>query len=127
MSQTTDKPTENQNFAAKLREAQKEIDRLTHELDVARAACAEFVRKFQFLEEYWNGNHNEMAMADALERMLQVCEEAVQPSPGQPLLDELVRLRRLEAAMKAGKKDAAAAAPLPTGLDLNTVPRRAKR
>ena len=31
-SQTMDKPTENQNFAAKFREAQKEIDRLTHEL-----------------------------------------------------------------------------------------------
>ena len=39
---------ENQNFAAKFREAQKEIDRLTRERDEARAAC-------EALREYVEG------------------------------------------------------------------------
>ena len=41
---------ENQNFAAKFREAQKEIDRLTRERDEARAACEalrEYVKDLQ--------------------------------------------------------------------------------
>ena len=88
---------ENQNFAAKFREAQKEIDRLTRERDEARAAC-EALR--QFIEYY----ADDRIPPDQLTR----CPETVlgglrfnagvilaNPSPGQPLLADNARLNKL--------------------------------
>ena len=92
---------ENQNFAAKYRETQVEIDKLTRERDEARAACA--VMR-QFIEYY----ADDRIPPDQLTR----CPETVlgglrfnagvilaNPSPGQPLLADYDRLRRLEAAV----------------------------
>jgi len=96
-SKTMSEQDENQNFAAKYREAQKEIDRLTRERDEARAAC-EALR--QFIEYY----ADDRIPPDQLTR----CPETVlgglrfnagvilaNPSPGQPLLADNARLNKL--------------------------------
>ena len=86
---------ENQNFAAKYREAQKEIDRLTRERDEARAACA--------TTEIWlrmligRKPVDVSAMKNALAGG--TCRGELMKH-GQSLLDELARLCRLEAAVE---------------------------
>ena len=86
---------ENQNFAAKFREAQKEIDRLARERDEARAACA-VMRPIVI--EYAELHHRHM-YGGRLQDPMGVHALLIRSSPGQPLLDELDRLRRLEAGV----------------------------
>jgi len=86
---------ENQNYAAKFREAQKEIDRLARELVVAQAACA-VMRPIVI--EYAELNPRHM-YGGRLQDPMGVHALLIWSSPGQPLLDELDRLRRLEAAV----------------------------
>jgi len=86
---------ENQNFAAKYREAQKEIDQLTRKLAEARAACA--------TTEIWlrmligRKPVDVSAMKNALAGG--TCRGELMKH-GQSLLDELARLCRLEAAVE---------------------------
>ena len=86
---------ENQNYAAKFREAQKEIDRLARELVVAQAACA-VMRPIVI--EYAELNPRHM-YGGRLQDPMGVHALLIRSSPGQPLLDELDRLRRLEAGV----------------------------
>ena len=89
------KQDENQNFAAKFREAQKEIDRLARELVVAQAACA-VMRPIVI--EYAELNPRHM-YGGRLQDPMGVHALLMQSSPGQSLLDDNARLRRLEAAV----------------------------
>jgi len=84
---------ENQNYAAKFREAQKEIDRLTRERDEARAACAALWEAASFFRS--------MALCGEgpTKRSEEVSQVFKRVNPGQPLLNELDRLRRLEAGV----------------------------
>ena len=86
---------ENLNFAAKFREAQKEIDRLARELVVAQAACA-VMRPIVI--EYAELNPRHM-YGGRLQDPMGVHALLMQSSPGQSLLDDNARLRRLEAAV----------------------------
>ena len=94
-SKTMSEQDENQNFAAKYREAQKEIDQLTRKLAEARAACA--------TTEIWlrmligRKPVDVSAMKNALAGG--TCRGELMKH-GQSLLDELARLCRLEAAVE---------------------------
>ena len=92
---------ENQNYAAKFREAQKEIDRLARERDEARAACAAMrgcLSKLLFHMKYW-GSQEDGVPEDMYNDWKAALELVNSPNPGQSLLNEIDRLRRLEAAV----------------------------
>jgi len=97
---------ENQNYAAKFREAQKEIDRLARELAEARATCAAWMEvtaplALIFANPPVNATDSgEFEKGGPVRRKDVYAIQCVRNSrnPGQPLLDELARLRRLEAA-----------------------------
>lgn len=55
----------------------------------AEAACAEMRIQFDHIHEYWNGNHNDTAMSDALDHILDVCENAMKSDAGSCLLERL--------------------------------------
>ena len=88
-----DEPGTSRSAAALMREAAGEIDRLTRERDEARAAYAALWEAASFFRS--------MALCGEgpTKRSEEVSQVFKRVNPGQPLLDELDRLRRLEAAV----------------------------
>ena len=86
-------PTTSFSAAVLMQEAYYEIDRLTRELAEARAACAALWEAASFFRS--------MALCGEgpTKRSEEVSQVFKRVNPGQPLLNELDRLRRLEAGV----------------------------
>jgi hypothetical protein len=110
---------ENQNFAAKYRETQVEIDRLKRELAEAQAACAAWMKVTEPLALIFANPPEVATDSGEFEKSGPVRRKDVyaiqclrtMPSPGQPLLDELDRLNKLVADLTKERDNLLAAIP----------------
>ena len=93
---TAEKSAPPTSFEETVQAVHDKIERLTRERDEARAACA-VMRPIVI--EYAELHHRHM-YGGRLQDPMGVHALLIRSSPGQPLLDELDRLRRLEAAVR---------------------------
>lgn len=76
---------EQRGFAIYFNEAQEQVVDFVYEEADARliAAAPELLEALEHIREYWNRDHNDQAMSDALWRIIDTADEAIAKAKGE--------------------------------------------